>query len=126
MKHTTSIIGHVGKDAEMRFTKGDPPKNVTTFSVAAQEGFGNNKKTVWFRVSAWAKLGETCNQYVKKGMLISVDGRLNADDNGCPRIWQDSNGKARASFEITANEVRFLSKPENAKQEQLLPEDEPY
>ena len=112
MFHKTTVIGHVGRDAEMRFTPSG--KAVTSFSVAANDGFGENKKTIWYRVTAWEKLAETCNQYVKKGMLVYVEGRLQADtQTGGPRLWQGNSGDWSASFELTANEIRFLSRTDN-------------
>jgi single-strand DNA-binding protein len=88
---------------------------VTSFSVATNRQYTSNngqlmKETIWFRISAWGKTAETCNQYVKKGMKVLVEGRLTADPNtGGPRIWQKQDGSSGASFEITANTVRFLS-----------------
>ena len=110
MFHKTIIIGRVGRDPEMRYTPSG--KQVTSFSVACQDGFGDNKKTVWYNVSSWNKLAETCNKYVKKGALVMVEGRMIADDKGGPRVWTDNSGNPKASFEINANEVRFLSKVE--------------
>jgi len=110
MYHTIIVVGNVGKDAEMRYTPSGAA--VTSFSVAANNQYTSSsgeqvKETVWFRVSAWGKLAEICNQYVKKGMLVLVEGRLNADpQTGGPRLWGDP---VRASIEITAGTVRFLS-----------------
>ena len=110
---TIVIAGNVGKDPEMRYTPSGTA--VTSFSVAVNESYTNNngekvKKTVWFRVSAWGKQAEICNQYVKKGQMILVEGRLTGDQaTGGPRVWTGQDGQPRASFEITASIVRFLS-----------------
>jgi single-strand DNA-binding protein len=110
---TTVIAGNVGRDPEMRYTPSG--QAVTSFSVAVNESYTNNngekvKKTIWFRVSAWGKQSETCNQYVKKGQMILVEGRLTGDQaTGGPRVWTGQDGQPRASFEISANIVRFLS-----------------
>jgi single-strand DNA-binding protein len=107
MFHTIIIAGNLGKDPEMRFTPNG--KAVTSFSVAVSDGWGDNKRTIWFRVSAWDKQAETCNQYLKKGSKVLVEGRLQCDDiSGGPRVWE-SNGRHGASFEISASTVRFLS-----------------
>jgi single-strand DNA-binding protein len=71
----TIVIGRVGKDAEMRYTGSG--QAVTAFSVAVSKQYKNAageqvKNTNWFRVSAWGKSAEICNQYVKKGMLVQV------------------------------------------------------
>ena len=113
MYHTLILVGNVGRDPEMRYTPSGQP--VTSFSVATNRQYTNNngesvKETVWFRVSAWGKTGEVCNQYLKKGSKVLVEGRLTADPaTGGPRIWTGQDGSTRASFEITAQAVRFLS-----------------
>jgi single-strand DNA-binding protein len=107
------IVGNLGRDPEMRYTPSG--QAVTNFSVATNRRYtGSNgervDETVWFRVSAWGRLGETCNQYLSKGRKVLVEGRLNADpETGGPRIWTDQNGNARSSFEISAITVQFLS-----------------
>ena len=113
MFHTIIIAGNVGRDPEMRYTPAG--QAVTSFSVATNRQYTNNagesvKETVWFRISAWGKTGEICNQYVKKGSKVLVEGRLNADPaTGGPRTWTAQDGSTRASFEVTAQTVRFLS-----------------
>jgi single-strand DNA-binding protein len=68
------------------------------------------EETIWFRVAAWGRLAETCNQYLSKGRLVFVKGRLNPDPvTGNPRIFSRQDGSAGASFEITASQVLFLS-----------------
>ena len=107
MYHKIIIVGNLGRDPEMRFIPSG--QAVTSFSVAVSDGFGDRKKTIWFRVSAWEKLAETCNNYLKKGSKVLVEGRMNADDSGNPRTWNRQDGSTAASYEITANTVRFLS-----------------
>jgi single-strand DNA-binding protein len=113
MYQTIIIVGNVGRDPEMRYTPGG--QAVTSFSVATNRQYTNNngeavKETIWFRVSAWGKTGEVCNQYLKKGSKVLVEGRLTADPNtGGPRVWTAQDGSPRASFEVSAQTVRFLS-----------------
>ena len=113
MYQTIIIVGNVGRDPEMRYTPSG--QAVTSFSVATNRQYTNNngetiKETIWFRVSAWGKTGENCNQYLKKGSKVLVEGRLTADPaTGGPRIWQAQDGASRASFEVSAGTVRFLS-----------------
>ena len=71
-------------------------------------------ETVWFRVSVWGRQAESCNQYLRKGRQVLVEGRLNPDDNGNPRIWNAQDGTPRASFEVTAQTVRFLGGRDDA------------
>lgn len=111
--HTTIIVGNLGRDPEMRYTPSG--QAVTSFSVAVNDDYTNNngeriKRTIWFRISAWGKQAETCNQYLKKGSKVLVEGRITADQStGGPRIWTSQDGQPRASFEISAATVRFLS-----------------
>jgi single-strand DNA-binding protein len=107
------IVGRLGRDPEMRFTPAG--QAVTSFSVATDyvhnDASGKSvKETVWFRVSAWGKLAETCNNFLSKGKLVLVEGRLTADSKtGGPRIWTGQDGTPKASYEISAQSVKFLS-----------------
>jgi len=106
------LVGNLGRDPEMRYTPGG--QAVTNFSVATNRRYTDSSgetrdETVWFRISAWGKQAETCNQYLKKGSRVLVEGRLNGDENGNPRMWTGQDGSPRASFEITSQNVRFLS-----------------
>lgn len=113
MFQTIILAGNLGRDPEMRYTPSGQP--VTSFSVATNRQWTNNngeivKETVWFRVSVWGKMAEICNQYLKKGSKVLVEGRLTADPaTGGPRIWTGQDGQPRASFEVSAQTVRFLS-----------------
>ncbi len=110
--HTVILIGNLGRDPEMRYTPSGQP--VTSFSVASNRSYtgADGQKvdeTIWFRVTAWGKTAETCNQYLRKGSKVLVEGRLTPDKNGGPRIWTKQDGTPGASFEVTASTVRFLS-----------------
>jgi single-strand DNA-binding protein len=113
MYHTIIIVGNVGRDPEMRYTPSG--QAVTSFSVATSRNYTNSSgqrvdETIWFRVSAWGRQAETCNQYLKKGNKVLVEGRLTADpQTGGPRVWTRQDGTPGASFEISASNVRFLS-----------------
>jgi single-strand DNA-binding protein len=106
------IVGNVGKDPEMRYTPSG--QAVTSFSVATNRQYtaanGEQvKETIWFRITTWGKTAEICNQYVKKGSKVLVEGRLTPDkQTGGPRIWTRQDGTAGATFEVTASTVRFL------------------
>jgi single-strand DNA-binding protein len=112
MYQSTSIIGRLGNDPEMRFLpSGDP---VTTFSVATDRTYTKDgekqKETTWFRVSVFGKMAEACNTYLTKGKLVFVEGQLRSDPKtGGPVIFEKQDGSASASFEIRANQIKFLS-----------------
>ncbi|MCJ7537314.1 MAG: single-stranded DNA-binding protein [Anaerolineales bacterium] len=107
------IIGNLGRDPEMRYTPSGAA--VTNFNVATNRKYttsdGNPvEQTTWFRVSTWGKQAEACNQFLKKGSKVLVEGRLNPDqDTGGPKVWTKQDGTSGASYEITADQVRFLS-----------------
>jgi len=113
MFHTLIIVGNVGRDPEMRYTPSG--QAVTSFSVASNRRYTSSNgeqvnETIWFRVSAWGKQAEICNQFLKKGSRVLVEGRLTPDKaSGGPRIWQKQDGTSAASFEVTAQTVRFLT-----------------
>ena len=114
MYHTIIIVGNLGKDPEMRYL----PRGqaVTSFNVATSRQYTGSdgqqvKETAWFRISVWGKQAESCNQYLKKGRQVLVEGRLSPDQaTGGPRVWTRQDGTPGASFEVTANTVRFLGR----------------
>ena len=112
MYHKIVIVGNLGRDPEMRYTPSG--QAVTNFNVATSRkwtgGDGQTREeTVWFRVSTWGKQAEICNQYLSKGRQVFVEGRLTVDpETGGPRTWQSQDGSWRASYEVTALEVKFL------------------
>ena len=101
------IIGNVGQNPEMRFMPDGSP--VTTFSVATSRKFGDKNETTWFRVTVWNKQAERCNQYLSKGSKVLIEGRLKAGADGNPAVYQKKDNTWAASYEITAENVRFLS-----------------
>ena len=106
------IIGHLGRDVEMRFTPSG--RAVANFSVAVNRQYTGGKgetvkETYWFRCTAWDKQAEICNQYLKKGSKVFIEGRLSADPaSGGPRIWTKQDGTPQASFELTIFTIKFL------------------
>ncbi|NOZ73127.1 MAG: single-stranded DNA-binding protein [Chloroflexi bacterium] len=105
MFQKTIIVGNLGRDPEMRYTPSGVP--VTTFSVAVNRRWTDQQgqpqeKTTWFRVTAWRKLAELCNQYLSKGRQVLVEGDIDAS------AWLAQDGQPRASLELTARTVRFL------------------
>lgn len=108
----TTFIGHLGSEPEMRFTPSGTP--VTIFNVATHEQYPNEKGeiikvTTWFRCTAWGKLAEICNLYLKKGSKVLIEGRLTPDkSNGRPRIWTRQDGTAAADYELKIQEIHFL------------------
>ena len=107
------LVGNLGRDPEMRYMPDG--KAVTNLSVATsrrwtQQASGESvEETTWFRVSVWGRQAETVNEYLSKGRQVLVEGRLRPDpETGGPRLWTAQDGSVRASFEITADTVRFI------------------
>jgi len=113
MYHTIIIVGNLGREPEMRYTPNG--QAVTNFSVATNRQYTGSdgtqvKETIWFKVSTWGKSAEICNQYLHKGSKVLVEGRLVPDQaTGGPRTWTRQDGSVSASYEVSANTVRFLS-----------------
>ncbi|MCA9994381.1 MAG: single-stranded DNA-binding protein [Anaerolineales bacterium] len=113
------IVGNLGRDPEMRYMPDGTA--VTSFSVATSRRWTDRNsgqpvdETTWFRVSVWGRQAETANQYLSKGSKVLVEGRMKPDPaTGAPRIWTRQDGTAGASFELTAELVRFLSGRDDA------------
>lgn len=99
------IVGYLGRDPESRFT--GQGTQVCSFSIATTEKKGQDEVTTWFRVTAWGKLAELCQQYLAKGKQVYIEGRVRLDG------YTDKEGNQRQSLEVTASDVRFLSKKDD-------------
>jgi single-strand DNA-binding protein len=108
MYQKITIAGNLGSDPEMKYM--NDGNAVTNFNVAVSDGYGENKRTIWFRVSVWGKRAEAANQYLSKGSKILVEGRLKVDPNtGAPRTFQKKDNTVGVSLEIAASDFVFLS-----------------
>ncbi len=99
-----TIIGNLTADPELRTIPSGI--SVCTFTVAVNRRYSSNKEerqTDFFRVSAWRQLGETCSRYLSKGRKVCVVGEVSA------RAFEGKDGTLRASLEVTADDVEFLS-----------------
>ena len=99
------LVGRLGRDPETRFTGGG--QAVANFSVATDETFKDKngerqKRTEWHKIVVWGKQAEIAQQYLKKGSLIFIEGRIQS------REWQGKEGQKRTSFEIVATNFRML------------------
>lgn len=94
------LIGNIGK-IEMKYTP--QGKAVTEFTIAVNEGSGENKTTEWYKAVAWEKAGELINQYAGVGSKIYVSGKFKID------TWNSKEGEARANLVVTVQNFEFLS-----------------
>lgn len=104
------VIGHLGSEPEMRFTPNGRP--VTSFSLASNRSYTTNdgekkQETEWFTAVCWGRLAETTNQFLRKGILVLVDGRIHLHQ------WENTqNGQIMSRLQLNANRVVFLEKAE--------------
>jgi single-strand DNA-binding protein len=114
MFQQTIVIGNLGNDPEMKFTANGTP--VAHFSVAVNEKYGERASTTWFRVTAWDKLGEVCNQYLAKGRMVMVIGTVSvslATGNWeCDALRLISYAAAIATYEAVIALEKLLDKDE--------------
>lgn len=110
------LIGHLGRDPEIRYTPNGLA--IATFSLATSEAYttkdGNKEtRTEWHRIVAFGRLAEICGEYLNKGSMVYVEGRLQT------REWEDRDGNRRWTTEIVATNMQMLDKKGAA----ILPEE---
>lgn len=116
------LIGHLGKDPEVRTTA--TGKKVAQFSLAVNRRWRTTEgetreSTDWFQVDAWGHLGEVCSQYLRKGRLVFVEGRVQTDR-------YEHDGETRYSTRVVASNVQMLDhRPEEDEIPQPETEEEP-
>lgn len=119
MYQRITLVGNLGGDPEMRYLPDGKP--VVNFSIATNRKWTNRQsgeaqeETVWWRISVFGPQAEACAQYLAKGRQVLVEGRVRPDPGtGGPRVFKRNDGTAGASYEITANVVRFLGSKNDA------------
>ena len=99
------LIGYLGRDPESRFTPSG--KRVSHFSLGVTQrwktGDENRETTEWVNVEAWERLGELCQQYLKKGSLVYIEGRLKTDR-------YEDKGETKYFSKVVALTLQFLDK----------------
>ena len=113
------LIGNITRDTELRYTQSG--KAVCTFSIAVDDGYGENKKAYFFPVVVWGKTAETCGNSLHKGSKVAVTGKLTS------RQYDNREGKKVTVFEIVADAfggVEFLDKKQGGTQSNEIDETE--
>ena len=110
MLNKVMIIGRLGADPELRYTQAG--QATCSLRIATDESYTDRdgkrvERTEWHSVVSFQRSAELCNQYLHKGSLVYVEGKL------ATRKWQDKNGQDRYTTEIRADRVQFLEKREN-------------
>lgn len=119
------LMGRLTRDPELRHTGSGTP--VCSFSIAIDNGYGENRQTDFINCVAWNKTAEFVNKYFAKGRMIIVDGRIST------RTWEGQDGKKNYATEVIANQVSFgdskkeqqASEPSQSAEPTALPEGEP-
>lgn len=122
-KNAVSLIGMVGKDAEVRQANGVP---YARFSLATstggykkQDGTQVPEKTQWHNIVVWRNLADFAGKWVKKGMKVAVDGMITYGE------YTDQQGIKRNTVEILASEMVLMSQPQSQQQQQPMVQAQP-
>ena len=100
------LIGHLGRDPELRYTSSGTP--VCSFSLAVsrrsggRDGQQQQDETDWFRITAWERLAEICANYLTKGQQVYIEGRIRLD------TWTGQDGQERSNLAVTAYQMQML------------------
>ena len=118
MLNKVMIIGHLGADPELRYTQSGSP--VASLRIATDESYtdkdGNRvERTEWHRVAVFQRAAENCNQYLRKGSLVYVEGRLRT------RTWSDKSGNSRTSTEIISENLQLLGRAPERQETNVRP-----
>jgi single-strand DNA-binding protein len=116
------LIGRLGKDPEVRYTPDG--QMVTSFGLATDEQWKDKngekvQKTEWHNITAWGKLAEICGEYLKKGSLIYVEGKIQSSK------YEDKDGIKRISYGITISVMKMLGGKQAQEPEGDIPADMP-
>ncbi len=109
------MIGNLTRDPELKFTQAGTA--VTNFSIAVNRSWKKQngerqEETTFIRIITWRKLAEICDEYLKKGSTILVEGRLSN------RSWTTQDGQKRSTIEVIANNIQFINIPRRNQEEE--------
>ena len=121
MVNKVILIGRLGADPEIRYTPSGA--EVATFRIATSESWTNKsgekeERTEWHRIVAWRGLAKICGEFLSKGKLVYVEGRLRT------RSWEDRDGNKRTTTEVEATDMKMLSGAGEASRKAKEPEAE--
>ena len=122
MVNKVILIGRLGADPEIRYTPSGA--EVATFRIATSESWTNKsgekeERTEWHRIVAWRGLAKICGEYLSKGKLVYIEGRLRT------RSWEDRDGNKRMTTEVEATDMKMLSAVGEQTRKTKEPEMEP-
>lgn len=102
MINSVVVVGRVGQDPEMKYFETGSVK--TTMSIAVNRGKKEQDITDWFRIELWGRNAEIAGEYVRKGSLVGIEGKLEFNH------WTDAEGNKRINNYILADRLRLLGK----------------
>lgn len=113
------LIGRLGRDPESKYTP--TGKKVTHFSLAVSQRWktaGETREyTEWVNIEAWGRLGEVCQEYLKKGSLVYIEGRLKTEK------YEDKEGETKYFTKVVALSLQFLDRKEKEEPVIIAEED---
>lgn len=118
MLNKVMLIGRLGADPEIKYTQSGSP--VANLRIATDESYTDRngqrqEKTEWHTVIAFQRTAEICQQYLHKGSLVYIEGKLQT------RKWQDKNGQDRYSTEIQCQRLQMLERRQEGAPAQASP-----
>ena len=121
MLNKVILMGRLTADPELRHTQSNIP--VTSFTLAVERRYGQDKQTDFLDIVAWRNTAEFVSKWFRKGMLVAVSGRIQT------RTWEDKQGNKRKTTEVVADEVFFAEGKRGQEEEGsgafvLLPPDD--
>jgi single-strand DNA-binding protein len=96
------VVGRAGQDPEMKYFESGKVKTAFSLAVGRWDSKTKSEVTDWFSIDVWDKQAEFAGEYIKKGRLVVVDGRIAINK------WKDASGVEKERFNIVANNVRLL------------------
>jgi single-strand DNA-binding protein len=108
-----TIVGYLGRDPELRYTpQGTAVCNMSVATTERRKNAAgqNEEHTTWFRITVWGRQGEVANEYLAKGRLVYIEGRLRLEE------YTDREGYQRISPEVTATDIQFLGQRNGSDQ----------
>jgi single-strand DNA-binding protein len=114
MLNSVSVIGNLGQDPDLRYTQ--QGLAVANLNIAVSEHFRDSngdsqKRTHWFRATAFGRTAEIAGEYLKKGSKVGISGQL------VQRTWQDDQGNNRSAVEIRVNQLELIAGNGNSNQQ---------
>jgi len=108
--NNVNIIGRLGSDFDLKYTPSG--KAVCELNLAVNDGYGENKKTVWLGVTIWGATAELAKKALNKGDLVGISGRLSQEE------WEGKDGKKQRKTKVTCQDMFLLGGKRNDTMEQ--------